>query len=61
MMVLYILGAGKYGKEIENIAEQTKQFTSIRFLDDKLDMKLLDFNLCISENSSFYVALAIMS
>lgn len=55
-MVLYILGAGKYGKEIEDIAEQTNQFTSIQFLDDKLDTKLADVAQYISDDSVFHVA-----
>ena len=55
-MVFYILGAGKYGKEIEDVAEQTNRFTSIQFLDDKLETKLSDFVHYISPNSEFYVA-----
>ena len=55
-MALYILGAGKYGKEIEDVAEQTNQFTSIRFLDDKLEIKLSKFEGFVGEGSEFYVA-----
>ena len=55
-MALYILGAGKYGKEIEDVAEQTNQFTSIRFLDDKLEIKLSNFEGFVGEDSEFYVA-----
>lgn len=55
-MALYILGAGKYGKEIEDVAEQTNQFTSIRFLDDKLEVKLSNFEGFVGEDSEFYVA-----
>lgn len=55
-MVLYILGARKYGKEIEDVAEQTNQFASIQFLDDKLETKLLYFIQYISDESAFYVA-----
>lgn len=55
-MILYILGAGKYGKEIEDVAEQTNQFTSIQFLDDKFETKLSDFVQFISPKVVFYVA-----
>lgn len=55
-MGLYILGAGKYSEEIEDVAEQTKQYSSIRFLDDKLDTKLSDYIQFLSDDSTFYVA-----
>jgi UDP-N-acetylbacillosamine N-acetyltransferase len=56
VVILYILGAGKYGKEIEDVSEQTNQFTSIQFLDDKLETKISDFAHYISEGAEFYVA-----
>lgn len=55
-MGLYILGAGKYGKEIEDIAEQSDMYQEINFLDDKLNNKLIDFKKHVSEDSYFYVA-----
>ena len=55
-MVLYILGAGKYGKEIEDVAEQTNKYQTIRFLDDKLETKLADFEGFVGEEAEFYVA-----
>lgn len=42
-MKLVILGAGKYGKEIEDVAEHTNKHTSIQFLGDRLENKLVDF------------------
>lgn len=55
-MRLYILGAGKYGKEIEDIVEQTKRYKSINFLDDKLPMQLADFEQFVGLDTEFYVA-----
>ena len=38
-----ILGAGKYGKEIEDVAEQTNKYQTIQFLDGNLETKLAYF------------------
>jgi len=58
---LIILGAGKYGREIEDIAIQTKRFTDIHFLDDassfeKVVGKCADFHQYINDGTVFYVA-----
>ena len=60
-MKLIILGAGKYGKEIEDVAEQMDRFDRIDFLDDfatwdRVIGKCSDFNQHLSENTAFFVA-----
>lgn len=55
-MVLYILGVGKYGKEIEDVAEQTNKCQTIQFLDDKLEKKLANFEGFVGEDAEFYAA-----
>ena len=58
-MKLYIIGAGKYGKEIEDVAEQMKCYEAIYFLDDNalgVVGKCRDFVQFVSEDSVFYVA-----
>lgn len=60
-MKLIILGAGKYGKEIEDVAEQMGRFDRIDFLDDfstwdRVIGKCGDFNQYWSENTAFFVA-----
>ena len=60
-MRLIILGAGKYGREIQDIAEQTGRFEEIFFLDDGSDApnvlgKCADFINYIDENTVFHVA-----
>ena len=60
-MKLIIIGAGKYGKEIEDIAEQMNQFASIAFLDDnpKADNvigKCADFERYHDHDTAFFVA-----
>ena len=60
-MRLIILGAGKYGKEIEDVADQMGCFGRIDFLDDfstwdRVIGKCGDFNQHWSENTAFFVA-----
>lgn len=58
-MILYILGAGKYGKVIEDIAEQTGKYTSISFLDDQASFAIgmcADFVKYICGQAEFFVA-----
>ena len=60
-MKLIILGAGKYGKEIEDVAEQMGRFDRIDFLDDfstwdRVIGKCSDFYQHLSENTVFFVA-----
>ena len=58
-MKLIILGNGKYGKEIEDIAEQTDKYSAIAFLDDNAEGvlgKCSEFNNFISDDTAFFVA-----
>ena len=60
-MRLIIIGAGKYGLEIEDIAEQTGRFTEIGFLDDNAQKdnvlgKCADFTKFKNDDTVFYVA-----
>lgn len=58
-MILYIIGAGKYGKEIEDIAEQTGKYSTISFFDDNapgVDGKCADFVKYICDQAEFFVA-----
>lgn len=58
-MILYILGAGKYGRVIEDIAEQTGKYTTIAFLDDHAPFaigKCADFVKYIRSQAEFFVA-----
>ena len=61
MKRLIILGAGKYGREIEDIAEQINAFDEINFLDDASDAscvigKCADFEKYQNDRTDFYVA-----
>lgn len=58
-MKLYIIGAGKYGKEIEDVAEQMGCYDTICFLDDNaagVVGKCGDFVKYIDSDAFFYVA-----
>ena len=60
-MKLIIIGAGKYGRELEDIAEQTGRFDSISFLDDNASGtdilgKCADFQEHQDSNTEFIVA-----
>ena len=60
-MRLMILGAGKYGREIEDVATQTGGYERIDFLDDYADSprvvgKCADFARFIDDNTAFFVA-----
>ena len=58
-MKLYILGAGKYGRVIEDIAEQTGKYDKIFFLDDMATCaigKCGDFIKYIAGDAEFFVA-----
>lgn len=58
-MRLCILGAGKYGKEIEDIAEQTGKYQAIYFLDDNASCalgKCSDYIEQMDSDTEFYVA-----
>ena len=60
-MRLIILGAGKYGREIEDVATQTGAYERIDFLDDYSDApcvigKCADFARFIDDNTAFFVA-----
>ena len=60
-MKLMILGAGKYGREIEDVANQMGRFGQIDFLDDfstweRVVGKCGDFPKFQSEDTVFFVA-----
>lgn len=60
-MYLIILGAGKYGREIEDIAAQTRKYGQIDFLDDFSDLrrvigKCSDFARYLGTDTEFFVA-----
>ena len=60
-MRLIILGNGKYGKEIEDVAEQTGKYSEILFLDDNSTEKNVigkccDYNKYNDEDTTFFVA-----
>lgn len=60
-MKLYIIGAGKYEREIEDVASQLDRYDGIFFLDDKATTsgvagKCADFSKFITADSEFYVA-----
>ena len=60
-MNLIIIGAGKYGREIQDVAEQTGRFEKISFLDDHAAGEDIlgvcaDFPKFQNENTAFYVA-----
>ena len=60
-MRLMILGAGKYGREIEDVATQIGAYERIDFLDDYSDApcvigKCADFARFIDDNTAFFVA-----
>lgn len=60
-MVLYILGVGKYGKEIEDVAEQTNKCQTIQFLDDKLEKNLQTLKVLWERMQNSTLPLAIMN
>ena len=60
-MRLIILGAGKYGREIEDVAAQTEKYRQIDFLDDlstwaRVIGKCSDIVQYIDEGTAFFVA-----
>ena len=60
-MRLVILGAGKYGREIEDVAVQTGRYDEIVFLDDfasgpNVLGKCGDFAGAMNESTEFFVA-----
>lgn len=60
-MRLIILGAGGYGKTIEDVAGQLNRYEKINFLDDKAEGenvlgKTDDFKTFINEDTEFYPA-----
>lgn len=60
-MRLIILGAGGYGKTIEDVAGQLNRYEKINFLDDKADSenilgKTSDFIKFINLGTKFYPA-----
>ena len=58
-MKLYIIGAGKYGRVIEDIAEQSGKYESILFLDDHASIavgKCAEFINYICDQADFFVA-----
>lgn len=60
-MRLIILGAGGYGKTIEDVASQLNRYKQISFLDDKAEGKNVlgktdDFKNFINDETEFYPA-----
>ena len=58
-MRLIILGAGGYGKTIEDVAGQLDKYEGIKFLDDKAENtsgKTADFKDFINDYTEFYPA-----
>ncbi|WP_281771632.1 hypothetical protein [Faecalitalea cylindroides] len=55
-MRLVILGAGGYGHVIEDIANQSKRYEEILFLDDNTENKCSSFIEYIDSNTEFYPA-----
>ena len=60
-MKLIILGCGGYGHTIADVADQTKLFKEIRFLDDNVDKpevvgRISDFKSFIDSDTEFYPA-----
>ena len=60
-MRLIILGAGKYGREIEDVAAQIGEYGKIDFLDDYSKSpcvigKCADFTRFIDDGTAFFVA-----
>ena len=58
-MKLIILGAGGYGRNIADLAEQSNQYSEIAFLDDgdpNALGKCAEFAQYADENTAFYVA-----
>ena len=55
-MRLVILGFGKFGKEIEDVAIQMGCYSEIVFLDDKINSKLSDWPTFVDDETVFFVA-----
>ena len=57
-MRLIILGAGKYGREIEDVATQTGGYERIDFLDDYADSPCVIASAPIVRGSSMTIRLS---
>ena len=62
MMTLIILGAGGYGRTIADVAEQTKKYADVKFLDDnakgdEIIGMIADFSDFIDQDTEFYPAI----